>query len=299
MIKFLLTLFIVVTHAFGSPIDEATQILDSLGTETQTSQRMELASQRFLGLPYGFGGPLGEGPEGRYDQDPLFRFDTFDCTTFVETIISLALSKDQPHFELSMHQIRYENGEIDFLKRNHFPSLQWIPYNVQNGLLLEINEEIAPQSERLEAKAIINLPGWLKKLKITDIQVPNASDFEKLALVQELNNLASEYAPQLATLDYIPLTYFLRNPDYLKSIPHGAIVNFVRPNWDLTEVLGTHMNVSHQGLLFWHENVLYLRHAGVGEKKVSEIPFLDYLKRFENHPTLKGVHFMKLTMDQI
>jgi len=198
-----------------------------------------------------------------------------------------------------MNLIRYENGEIDFLKRNHFPSLQWIPFNVQNGILLEINDEIAPLSERLEARAIINLSGWLKKLKMSDLQVPNASDSEKVVLIQELNDLAQEYAPQLATLDYIPLTYFLRNPDFLKFIPHGAIVNFVRPNWDLTEVLGTHMNVSHQGLLFWNQNVLYLRHAGVGEKKVSDIPFLDYLKRFENHPTLKGVHFMKLTADQI
>jgi hypothetical protein len=299
MIKFLLTLLVFISHSFASPMDEAIRILDSLSSETQTSQRMELASQGFLELPYGFGGPLGEGSEGRYDQDPLFRFDTFDCTTFVETVLSLALSKDGPQFEMTMNHIRYENGEIDFLKRNHFPSLQWIPYNIQNGILTEINEEIAPPSERLEARAIINLPGWLKKLKITDLQVPNASESEKLALVQELNNLANEHTPQLATLDYIPLSYFLRNPDYLKSIPHGAIVNFVRPNWDLTEGLGTHMNVSHQGLLFWHENVLYLRHAGVGEKKVSDIPFLDYLKRFENHPTLKGVHFMKLTTDQL
>jgi hypothetical protein len=69
----------------------------------------------------------------------------------------------------------------------------------------------------------------------------------------------------------------------------------VRPNWDLTESIGTHMNVSHQGLIFQFRNGTYLRHASnSGTKKVMDIPLLDYLKKFENHPTLKGIHLMEV-----
>ena len=87
----------------------------------------------------------------------------------------------------------------------------------------------------------------------------------------------------------------LKNPNLLRNIPSGTIVNFVRPNWDLTTVAGTHQNISHQAILVRVGKTLYQRHASPsGTKSVEEIPFIEYLKKFENHATLKGVHFMKV-----
>lgn len=293
--NFLVAFLFIQLAAFASPRDEAAIFLEKFESLNDTSKRMDSLSQEFLGLPYGDGGPLGEGPEGRYDQDPLYRFDTFDCTTYVETIVSLALSRDVNAFETQMDEIRYEHGEIDYLKRNHYPSLQWIPFNIHNGLLSEINEEIAPLQEIQVASAIINLPDWLKMIKINEIKVPYASDEEKLRLLNELHEKANLYSPVRANLNYVPIKYLLAWPEQLKFIPHGSIVNFVRPNWDLTASIGTHMNVSHQGLLFWKDGVVVLRHASNSTpKQVSEIPFIEYLKKFENHPTMKGVHFMRV-----
>jgi hypothetical protein len=294
MKKFIL-FFLISLSVFASPREEAQTILSKIETVTSTDLRMEMSSQNFIGLPYGDGGPLGEGENARYDQDPLYRFDTFDCTTFVETTVSLALSRDVDEFEKKMDEIRYEDSQVDYLKRNHFPSLQWIPNNIKNGILKEINHLILPTSETKTAEAIINLPGWLKKIRITEIKVPSASQTERESLLEELRSYASQYSPVVARLNYLPISTLVAKPQVLKLIPNGAIVSFVRPNWDLTDAIGTHMNVSHQGLIFQKKNVTYLRHASSSsEKRVMEVPLYDYLKKFENHPTLKGIHLMQV-----
>jgi hypothetical protein len=86
----------------------------------------------FLGSRY-LGDPLGEGLSGQYDQDDLYRFDGFDCTTFVETIMALAGASDFEHFERRMNAIRYEAGRIEFTARNHFPSCS--PQNYCPGFI--------------------------------------------------------------------------------------------------------------------------------------------------------------------
>jgi hypothetical protein len=292
MTRFIL-LFLVSLSLFASPREEAQDLLAQYETQPNQVLRLELFSRSFLGLPYGQGGPLGEGENGRYDQDPLYRFDTFDCTTFVETIVSLSLSRDVDEFEAQMDKIRYENGEVDYLKRNHFPSLQWIPYNIQNGLLKEINHLVLPMKEQKTAEAIINLPGWLKAIKVEDIKVPLATLEQKQLLLEELRAQHVHYSPIAARLNYLPITTLLSRPQLLKKIPNGTIVNFVRPNWDIRDLIGTHMNVSHQGFIFVKKAGVTLRHASTSGT-VREDLLIDYLKKFENHPTLKGIHLMQV-----
>lgn len=293
MTKFLFLLLISVSSLWAGPREEAADILLRFEGETSVTKRLDVISKLFVGLPYGKGGPLGEGPEGKYDQDPLYRFDTFDCTTYLETIMALAMSRDVSEFETILDKIRYENGEVDYLKRNHYTDLQWIPFNVQNGYMAEINDKIVSPKEILIAEALINFPNWLRSIKIDQIIVPLASQAEKESLLSELHAEAQNFRAQIAKVQYVAISTLLAQPSILNRIPTGTIVNFVRPNWDLTEVAGTHQNISHQAFLFRKAGVLYQRHASINGK-VEEIPFIDYLKRFQNHATLKGVHFMKV-----
>ena len=62
------------------------------------NQSIDLTSAYFINTPYKLG-PLGEGPEGLFDQDPLYSFDVFDCTTFVETVMALHYSKNMDEFK--------------------------------------------------------------------------------------------------------------------------------------------------------------------------------------------------------
>lgn len=286
-------MLLCIPTAFAGPREEAADILLRFKDETSTVKRLDMISKIFLGLPYGKGGPLGEGPEGKYDQDPLYRFDTFDCTTYVETIMALALARDVNEFEVHQDKIRYIDGNVDYFMRNHFTDLQWIPFNVQNGYMKEITEEVVVPSEIKIAEALINYSGWVLSHKIEQIVVPMATTAEKKIILEELKSHASEFQSEIARVPYIEINRIIANPKLLSNIQSGTIVNFVRPNWDLTEAAGTHQNISHQGFLFRIKGILYLRHASTSGK-VEELPFLDYLKRFQNHATLKGIHLMKL-----
>ena len=144
---------------------------------------------------------------------------------------------------------------------------------------------------------MIDLPGWLKAIKLAEIKIPNATMDELQGRLEELQSYASQYAPILAKIDYLPVIILLANPQLLKRIPHGAILNLVRPNWDLTDVIGTHMNVSHQTLVFHKKQEIFIRHASSsGQAQVIEERLLDYLKKFQNHPTHKGVHVMEINL---
>ena len=64
--------------------------------------------------------PLGEGKNGKYDKDDLYRFDKFDCLTFVETVLALTISSNFNEFKKNINNIRYKNGKVKFSSRNHF-----------------------------------------------------------------------------------------------------------------------------------------------------------------------------------
>ncbi len=292
--KFLVLVFVVFSFVVkAGHRDEARDILFRFNLEHDPSLRLELISRLFLNYPYGKGGPLGEGINGKYDQDPLYRFDTFDCTTYVETITALALSKDVEEFEYKLNNIRYEDGDIDYLKRNHFTDLQWIPANIENGIFSEMTLDIASPADILIAEALIDFPAWIQSHRVDQINVPLASLKEREELLRQLKEESHYPEAQTVRIPYLSINMILARPHLLKKIPSGVIVNFVRPNWDLTETTGTHQNISHQGFLFRINKSLYLRHAS-STGVVEELPFIDYLKRFRNHPTLKGIHLLKI-----
>jgi hypothetical protein len=275
--------------------EDAQVLLSRAEMVTDPVERLRHFSKVFIGRPYGMNGPLGEGDQARYDQDPLYRFDTFDCTTFVETVVSLSRSRNVDAFELEMNRIRYEGGEVEFLKRNHFPSLQWIPNNLKNGTFNEGNSFVLGEGEQKLAEAVIDIAAWLKKSAGNLVRIDDTVVSEREARVNELRRAGEAYVPVLATLSYLPIERLLREPLLLRKIPDGSVISFVRPNWDLTASLGTKMNVSHQGLVFRSPSGPVLRHASPGgEKVVVEVSLLQYLKGFQNHPTMKGIHLLSL-----
>lgn len=293
--KFLLPLVLLLTAplVWADPTAEAEELLLRHQSVAGISARIEAFSRGFLGLPYGDGGPLGEGPSGRYDQDPLFRFDTFDCTTYVETVLALAHAQDTADFLRRIDEIRYENGVVDYTTRNHWPSLQWVPNSVRNGYLREIVRELAPAGAIKVARALIDIPNSYRFMKLDNLRTPNLSLAERQERLAEWRAEGNRFSAQEATIDYVPVDWIMQNPAWLQRLPHGAVVNMVRPNWDLTDIIGTHMNVSHQGLIIRRGTQVLLRHASSsGIKRVTEVPLIDYLRPFIGHATLKGVHFL-------
>tara|TARA_R110001592_G_scaffold14630_1_gene65249 strand:- start:2047 stop:2853 length:807 start_codon:yes stop_codon:yes gene_type:complete len=97
-------------------------------TEPTFVERFTHVVKDAVGTPYA-DGPLGEGPQGTYDTDPLMDLSRVDCVTFVEQSVALATAGDTHEAEAKLQLLRYADGQIDFATRNHFMLVDWIPNN--------------------------------------------------------------------------------------------------------------------------------------------------------------------------
>ncbi|MFN9068599.1 MAG: N-acetylmuramoyl-L-alanine amidase-like domain-containing protein [Bdellovibrionales bacterium] len=230
-------------------------------------KKLTLFLRRFIGLPY-LQDPLGEG-FGK-DSDPLYRFDGFDCTTFVETVLALSRSTDFQDFERRILEIRYFHGIPEFTERNHFTDKDWIPNNVRKGILTDITNYLS--SETAQAEAVIDKSAWFSRV----------------------HKITHSTPPERAQLPYIKLVNLLNDAEILDRIPSGSILNIIRPNWDLKESIGTNVNVSHQGFVIRKsDGELTFRHASLQYLKIVDEPLLSYLQRMRNVPTIKGINILK------
>jgi hypothetical protein len=239
--------------------------------------------------------PLGEGPLGRYDRNPLYRFDGFDCMTFVETLTALSISDSWDGFKTALNGIRYKDGEISFVARNHFADLDWIPNNVRAGIFRDITESVAP-GRTLVARAVVDKRAWYAAMTTARLQTPELSGDEKQKLLVELHNEGLRFSLETAAVPYIPLTaLFGPGGDGLfDRIPSGSVVNIVRPNWDLVAAIGTHLNISHQGFAVRKNGVLYFLQDSSSLKKVVMVPMTEYLRPFLESPTIKGINVLEI-----
>ncbi len=232
----------------------------------EVALRIDKISQSYLGLPY-IVDPLGEG-EG-YDKDPLFRFDGFDCVTYVETVLAEALAGSNEQFLPILNQIRYKNSQIDFKTRNHFTSIDWIVNNQQ--IIKDITEDLFPQEHQISRTWIDRSAWFLRNHKM---------------VVQE--------NPKYSILPYLSIEAVQNNPDLLSRIPHGAIISIVRPNWNLKDKIGTNLDVSHQGFAILKDDVLYFRHAGISAKQVVEEPLIQYLQKMTSVASVGGINILEI-----
>lgn len=269
----------------------------SILPKSNLSARIAVISRLFLNAPYALGA-LGEGPQGRYDQSPLYRTDAFDCETYVDTVLALALAHDLPSFQQKIRQIRYKNGHVSFIDRNHFTCLDWNRNNQRQGLVKDITPRLRDANHHavaLTAAALIDKPNWYQHLPISIIRLPNASSKEQATRLVALRQSGRPLPRAVSTLSYIPLSALFdhaghANIPLFNQIPHGAIIELIRPNWDLKQQIGTHLNVSHLGFAIWDNGKLMFRHATSTQAHVVEVSLIDYLRETRKSPTIKGIN---------
>lgn len=232
------------------------------------SRRVEAVSERFIGTPYQLG-PLGEGPDGRFDRLPTVRFDAFDCTTFVETVMALSLESDLGAAEATLQRIRYKDGQVDYVHRNHFTELDWIPHNVWAGFLRDITTDVAG-ADAVEVSKEISKREWYLH-KTTASFEGNFSDDEKRRLLPQWQALGAQFPDERATLTILPMAALHK---HLNLIPSGTIANLVRADQPGKETM-----VSHQVLLIRKKDGWYVRHAAYG-KAVEDDPIDAYFARY-------------------
>lgn len=249
--------------------------------------RIDFLSQLFLGKPY-IANPQGEGIDAEFDSAPLYRFDGFDCVTYVNNILALALAHDLKSFQERLIQINYYESVARYDNRFHFMSLDWNPENQKNKIIRDVTGEIRDEKKNpimQVAEGEIDKPNWF--LKKAENETP--------ARAALLKKYATQCKKENARIAYLPLNKLFdehKNPRkfIFDQISHASIIEIVRPNWNLKEKIGTNLHVSHFGFGIRKEDKIFFRHASSEEKKVVEILLSDYLKNILDSPTIKGIN---------
>jgi hypothetical protein len=259
--------------------------------------RLDKISGIFLQKPY-YLGALGEGLAGRYDQYPLYRADAFDCLTFVETVLAIALAHDLTSFQKNMKHIRYQDGKVSYITRNHFTDLDWNPNNQRQGFLEDITTRVRDEQQHpiaQMAEAEIDKPSWYQHITVDRIRLVKPDADAQKQRLDELIKKGQSFPLATARIPYLPLTALFDadgepKERIFKQIPNGVVIEIIRPNWDLRDKIGSHLNVSHLGFGFWHDGVLIFRNASTLKGQVVDQSLAEYLRATLQSPTIKGIN---------
>jgi hypothetical protein len=106
--------------------------------------RIEIFSRHFIGQPY-----LSNLLIGSAERPEVFTvsLDAFDCVTYIETTLALSLARNSDEFLQWLRRIRYENGSVDWERRNHYMT-DWIRRNMRSGALRRMSMAGIPVVEK-------------------------------------------------------------------------------------------------------------------------------------------------------
>lgn len=136
-------------------------------------QRIAALARKNIGQPYELF-LLGEFPYETYDAQPLFDLSKSDCVVFAEHTYAMALSASWEEFFWMLQRIRYRDGVIGTVTRNHYTEADW---NIANRwLVTDVTATLGAPTQayrqRIDRQAFL-----LKQFKIQrDIPVQDFDD---------------------------------------------------------------------------------------------------------------------------
>jgi len=182
-----------------------------------------------------------------------------DCTTYLESVVTLARLAKQGRFsfgdyEQELEFVRYQDGvRKDYPSRLHYFS-DWIYQNQQKGILTDITKDIG-------GKVYANNPSFMSSNPQFYAQLGN------LDYVERLKSDEAEIATR--TYHYIPKEEISQKENKIKSGDLIAITTSMK-----------NLDIVHVGFAVERNGRIHLLHAGTKNMKVeiSEVPLSDYLK---------------------
>jgi len=206
--------------------------------------------KQYLGAKY-MNNPLGE--EMAPDSDPIVRYDAFDCTTFVETALANG-DKDL------LTKIRYQNGKIGFLTRNHFIETDWITNN---------------------ANIVRNVSGkYVVKPAVRTVTIDKQQWFKKT------HNLDVSFPKTTTDIEYIPYA----DAHSIKTTK-PLIVLFIIDNPKFIDKIGSDLAVAHMGFLLPDGT---LRHASSQFGRVMDVNFQEYINEHAKNKINIGIALLEI-----
>lgn len=227
--------------------------------EPDLQKRIVHLGRKNIGQPYEIY-LLGEFPYELYDPQPLYELRKSDCVVFSEHTYAMALSRNWREFFRTLERIRYKDGEIGMLTRNHYTIADWDRNNA--WFVKDITRDIGGE-ETATLHQVIN----------------RAKFFSKHGIGQDI--------PEQEVVDcYVPREVILKNMDKLSD---GDFVNVIRGN-EKSQYAG------HTGLISKGPNgETYFLHST--PPKVREQLLADYLEKTKER-TL-GMKFLRPRFEEL
>ncbi|MDR0498181.1 MAG: DUF1460 domain-containing protein [Holophagales bacterium] len=238
--------------------------------------RIPKTSARFLNAPY-VTNPLGEGDKAdatKASRGPRYRLDAFDCVSYVETVIALAMTNSEDDFRAAMDKMRYKDGKVSFENRNHFTSVDWIQNN---------DHCFSDATERISLNAL------------SDSAKVNKTNIDKQKWFKKAHGIEISVSPVESCLPYIPLNSILANRNkIIQAVREPMIANIVVKYPQPSQKLGTDNDIVHMGFLLPTKNGLIFRHASKRAGCVADVDFFRYLAFIKSRPDRVGVNFLEI-----
>lgn len=233
------------------------------------NQLVEFIGREFIGTPYK-AGTLEGSPEAL-----TVNLEEMDCTTFMETVVALALTVENHRcswidFLDILETIRYRNGYADgYASRLHYIS-DWVITNTHRGYIKDVTDRI-PQSD--------------VQIKTLDFMSRNRSKYPALsdsATFEGIKNMEVGYRSH--RFPYIKSARLSSKP-IINALKGGDIVALT------TKTNG--LDVSHVGILVIEKDGPHLLHASSKEGKVviDKLPLTEYMRKAHQ---LTGIRVLRL-----
>lgn len=212
-------------------------LLQSAGVSTP-GQKVGLISSAFLNTPY-----LAGTMVGRVDLSErlVIRFDGVDCFTLLDYVEALRRSDSFATFKGQLSSVRYQDGHIGYLTRNHFFT-DWAQNN--SDYLQDVTQQVG-------GVLIESVDKTLNLKKNGDNFLDGVPTIER-------------------RINYIPADRI--NSDVTNRLQVGDYIGIYSP--------AVGLDVSHTGIIVEHHGAIFLRHASSLKAihKVVDMELLPYLK---------------------
>ena len=237
-----------------------------------TGNRMLFFARKFIGVPY-----VAHTLDREKEERLIVNTRELDCTTLVETVLSLALCSQRGETSFAdycnqLKQIRYRRGKVAYTSRLHYFT-EWIEDNAESGYVEKIENDKPPftavqhlnvnymSRHRSAYPMLMSHPQWWKEIVATE---------------NGLTGRKYRYIPKQAVAD---------TPLMRSTIHDGDIIAV------LTSKAG--LDTSHIGIAVWQDDGLHLLNASQIHRKVVLEPMLfsDYMKK---HPSQTGIRVCRM-----
>ena len=201
--------------------------------------RLRYFSRALEGTPYSLG-PTGEGRYGAIEPLPIVDLNHFDCVTYIESSVGLALSHQASDVIPAVLPIRYHGDTLTYATRNHFFVGDWLGNN----------------------------PGRFRILRFPGDTVVSKTLYKgKLLAAKGLPKPSSDPVVAIPYLPYEKALQLAGNWTLGKRLVGVAFV---------THIDG--LDVTHTGFVDGESGKPVLRHASELKGKVVEQDFKEYLE---------------------